>query len=434
MSNICVIGAGRVGLVIAACFAHTGHNVTCVDTDEEKVKQLWRKEMPFYEPKLKKMVCDNLVKGSLRFTTSYILAVKAADLVFIAVGTPTDSVGRADVISIYAAIANIADVTNGPITIVIKSTVPVGENEKIIKFFTENTPLFEFDLVANPEFLQEGNAINSCLSPDRIVLGASNIDAAWKVADLYSSPFRGNCPVVITDFKSAEMIKYASNSYLATRISFINEIADICNILGADVAEVTRGMGYDRRIGHNYLSPGLGYGGSCFPKDLAALKYQANQQNYYPFMLQATMGINADRLAVIENILYEELKSLLEKQIGILGLAFKPSTDDIRESPALKLIDHLLEHGTYIRVYDPSNAMESTKQIFPKVVCCESAYEVADGADALIVATEWRAFKYLNMKEIKELMAKPILIDGRNIYEPERMKELGFTYYGMGRR
>ena len=434
MSKLCVVGAGRVGLVIAACFAYCEHQVVCVDTDEEKVKQLWRKEMPFYELGLEKMVCETVAKGNLSFTTSYTLALNEAEFVFITVGTPTDSTGKADVSAVVDAMTSIAKVTKGPITIVIKSTVPVGTNEEIIALSHVYTPELQFDLVANPEFLQEGNAVRNCLNPDRIVIGASNVNAAWRLAELYSSSFRGQPPIVTTDFKSAEMIKYASNAYLATRISFINEIANICDLLGADVAEVTKGMGYDKRIGHDYLSPGLGYGGSCFPKDVAALKRMAlDKEYYYSFMLEAVDIMNSVQLAKVRLILAKELGDLGDKQIGVLGLSFKPNTDDIRESPALNLITSLIKTGVKIKVYDPV-AMDNAKKEFPDIEYCKTAYDVADNADALIVATEWEEFKMLNMQSVWGLMRTPLVIDGRNIYNPEQMKDWAFVYYGIGRR
>ena len=437
MSRICVIGAGRVGLVIAACFAEAGHSVACVDTDVEKIKQLWRNEMPFYEHYLEKLVVSNMDKGNLIFTTSYKDLLDDVEFAFITVGTPTDSTGKSDVSAVVKAIRSVMLASFAPLTIVIKSTIPVGTSEAMKElveaYYTSSHTTRKSEVVFNPEFLQEGNAINNFMSPDRIILGTDNEEAAFKVAKLYSGCMFNQAPIVVTDFKSAEMIKYASNAYLATRISFINEMANICDVLGADIKEVALGMGYDKRIGNSYLSPGMGYGGSCFPKDIASLKQQANKENYYPYILTATETINSEQIRQVRNFLYCELDNLVDKSIGVLGLSFKPNTDDIREAPALKLIERLLAWGAKVKVYDPM-AMENTKKEFPQIIYCNNAYEVATDADALVIATDWEVFRQLNLQQIKSMMKTPVLIDGRNMFSPEVMRTWGFRCHGMGRR
>lgn len=430
MRKICVIGAGYVGLVAGTCFADLGNQVICVDIDEKKIAKLKAGTLPFYEPGLEEMVRRNAQSNRLSFTTSYPEGIKEAEFVFIAVDTPSGAEGEADLKYIRMAAEGIAKVMDHALVIVNKSTVPIGTGDWVAEIVEEYAdPEIEFAVVSNPEFLREGAAIGDFLNPDRIVLGSTNREAAEQVAQLYLSL---RAPIMITDLRTAEMIKYASNAYLANRISFVNEIAFICEKLGADVKEVAIGMGYDKRIGSDYLDAGLGWGGSCFPKDVKALEHMASIHGCHPQLLRAVIEINRDqRRRIIQN-LREILGTLHGKTVGILGLAFKPNTDDMREAPSLEMIHLLTNEGTRIKAYDPV-AMEVAKRIMPDVTYCADPYEVAEGSDALIVVTEWNEFQHLDMVRIKELMREPVLIDGRNIYDPQKVGQLGFIYRGVGR-
>ncbi len=431
MSKICVVGTGYVGLVTGTCFADLGNDVTCLDVDHSRINKLKQGQMPIYEPGLEQLVEQNVKAGRLTFTTDYPTALEKAEYAFIAVGTPSGTDGEADLQYVRAAAEQIADLVNWPIVVINKSTVPVGTGDwvaDIINHRRKNNPL-EFSVVSNPEFLREGSAINDFMSPDRVVLGSLNRDAAQKVAQLYQ-PLR--CSIMITDLRTAEMIKYASNAFLATRISFINEIANMCEELGADVTEVARGMGLDKRIGPSFLDAGLGWGGSCFPKDVKALEHMAVLNGTHPQLLQAVMEINRNqrRRAVMK--IRKALGNLNDKTIGVLGLAFKPNTDDIRESPALEIIHLLQNEGATVKAYDPQ-AMENVAKVSPKTVLCENPYLVAEGADALILATMWNEFKQLDFKRIFEIMNQPILLDGRNLWDADQLCPLGFKYIGIGR-
>ncbi len=430
MRKICVIGAGYVGLVTGTCFADLGNQVICVDIDEEKIAKLKAGTIPFYEPGLEEMVRRNAQSSRLRFTTSSPEGIKEAEFVFIAVNTPSGAEGEADLKYIRMAAEEIARVMDHPLIIVNKSTVPIGTGDwmaEIVEAYAD--PEIEVAVVSNPEFLREGAAIGDFLNPDRIVLGSTNRDAAEQVAQLYLSL---RAPIMITDLRTAEMIKYASNAYLANRISFINEIASICEKLGADVKEVAIGMGYDKRIGQAYLDAGLGWGGSCFPKDVKALEHMASIHGCHPQLLRAVMEINRDQRRRIIQTLREVVGTLHGKSIGILGLAFKPNTDDMREAPSIEVIHLLTNEGARAKAYDPV-AMEVAKGVMPDVTYCSDPYQVAEGSDALIVVTEWNEFKHLDMARIKKLMRQPILIDGRNIYDPQKVDKLGFIYRGVGR-
>jgi len=430
MRKICVIGAGYVGLVTGTCFADLGNQVICVDIDEKKIAKLKAGTMPFYEPGLEEMVRRNAQTGRLRFTTSYPQGIKEAEFVFIAVDTPSGAEGEADLKYIRMAAEGIAKVMDHPLIIVNKSTVPIGTGDWVAEIVEEYAdPEIEFAVVSNPEFLREGAAIGDFLNPDRIVLGSTNREAAEQVAQLYLSL---RASIMITDLRTAEMIKYASNAYLANRISFINEIASICEKLGADVKEVAIGMGYDKRIGQAYLDAGLGWGGSCFPKDVKALEHMASIHGCHPQLLRAVMDINRDQRRRIIQTLREIVSTLHGKTIGILGLAFKPNTDDMREAPSIEVIHLLTNEGARIKAYDPV-AMEVAKRIMPDITYCSDPYQVAEGSDALIVVTEWNEFQHLDMVRIKELMRQPVLIDGRNIYDPQTVGKLGFIYRGVGR-
>ncbi len=430
MRKISVIGAGYVGLVTGTCFADLGNQVICVDIDEEKIAKLKAGTIPFYEPGLEEMVRRNAQSGRLRFTTSYPEGIKEAEFVFIAVNTPSGAEGEADLKYIRMAAEGIAKVMDHPLIIVNKSTVPIGTGDWMAEIVEEYAhPEIEFTVVSNPEFLREGAAIGDFLNPDRIVLGSTNREAAEQVAQLYLSL---RAPIMITDLRTAEMIKYASNAYLANRISFINEIASICEKLGADVKEVAIGMGYDKRIGPDYLDAGLGWGGSCFPKDVKALEHMASIHGCHPQLLRAVMEINRDQRRLIIQTLREIVGTLHGKTIGILGLAFKPNTDDMREAPSIEVIHLLTSEGARIKAYDPV-AMEVAKGIMPDVTYCSDPYQMAEGSDALIAVTEWNEFQHLDMVRVKELMRQPVLIDGRNIYDPQKLGELGFIYRGVGR-
>jgi UDPglucose 6-dehydrogenase len=431
MSHICVIGTGYVGLVTGACFADMGHQATCLDVDEAKIADLGQGVMPIYEPGLEELVMRNVQAGRLAFTTDYAEALSAAEFAFIAVGTPSGVDGEADLRYVQAVAERVADTVNHPITLINKSTVPVGTGDWVadtIRRRRGNDNL-EFCVVSNPEFLREGSAINDFMNPDRVVLGSLDREGANRVAQLYLSL---RCPIMITDLRTAEMIKYASNAFLATRISFINEIASICEELGADVREVATGMGYDRRIGHHFLDAGLGWGGSCFPKDVKALAHMAVLHGTNPQLLQAVIDINRNQRRRVVIRLRRVLNGLSGRVIGILGLSFKPNTDDIREAPALEIIHLLQNEGATIRAYDPQ-AMEEAARVTHKVTLCANPYEVAEGADALVLATEWNEFKYLDFERIGQLMHKRVIMDGRNLWQPERLHALGFTYLGVGR-
>ncbi len=430
MKNICVIGVGYVGLTTGTCFADMGNRVCAVDISEERIKNLQNGIMPIYEPGLKEMAERNIKAGRLTFTTSYAEGLKDAEYVFICVGTPEGVDGEADLQYVRVAAETIAKTMDHPLIVINKSTVPVGTGDWVSSIITETQPKpIKFSVVSCPEFLREGSALRDFQSPDRTVLGSVDRDAAHQVAQLYMSL---RAPIVVTDLRTAEMIKYASNAFLATRISFINEIANICEALGADVKEVAQGMGYDKRIGHSFLEAGVGYGGSCFPKDVKALAYMAQTKGKHPELLQAVMDINQFQRKQIVLKLRELLGGIEGKVVGSLGLAFKENTDDLRESPALDIAEMLHEQGAIVRGYDPV-AMENVMRAAPYIILAEDAYDLARGCDALIVATPWNEFKSLDMARIRDAMKQPVIVDGRNLYDGARMLELGFKYRGVGR-
>lgn len=439
MATICVIGTGYVGLVTGTCFSDMGNRVTCVDIVPEKIEHLRQGILPIYEPGLQEMVERNVRAGRLQFTTSYTDGLANAEFIFIAVNTPTGThLGGADMSYVERAARSIAEGLDHYAVIINKSTVPVGSGDVVTRIVSQHLqrPDVSFSVVSNPEFLAEGSAVADFQNPDRVVLGSTDPEAANRVATLYL-PLRA--PIVITDLYTAEMIKYASNAFLATKISFINEIAQICERLGADVKEVAAGMGHDRRIGKHFLHAGLGYGGSCFPKDVRALAFMADEAGLHPQLLHAVMEINHDQRRVVMNKLASILGSLRGCVIGVLGLAFKPNTDDMREAPAVDIIRWVVSQGATVRVYDPVAIetgrieLERSGVRMESVIFCEDAYAVARDIDALVVATEWNEFKSLDMLQLRDLMRQPIVIDGRNIYEPSLMHSLGFTYRGMGR-
>ena len=430
MSKVAVIGAGYVGLTTAACLADLGNSVTVVDVDPEKVAGLKRLRVPFYEPGIHELVERNARAGRLVFTTSYADAVPGAEYAIIAVSTPEGEGGEADLSHVEAAATSIADAMDGPLVVVNKSTVPPLTGDMVSNVLKNRNHKHEAPVVSNPEFLREGSAIQDFMHPDRVVVGSNDRAAAEKVAALYA-PLAA--PVLITpNIYTAEMVKYASNAFLATRISFINEIAWISERVGADAKLVAEGMGLDKRIGSSYLDAGIGWGGSCFPKDVAALTAVAERFNYHPELLHAVMEINRDQRMLVVDLLRQALEELPGRVIGLLGLAFKPNTDDMREAPSVDIAKVLLAAGAEVRAYDPA-AMERSKMLLPGVQYRRDAYEVAAAADAIVLVTEWNEFRHLDMSRIKKSMRRPVIIDGRNIYDPDLMRKLGFTYRGIGR-
>jgi len=430
VGRICVIGVGYVGLVTGTCLADLGNVVVCLDVVEEKIQRLQQGLLPIYEPGLEEIVRRNAAAGRLVFTTSYDEALQEAEFVFIAVGTPSGAEGEADLSFVQQAVVEVAKRLSQHLIIVNKSTVPIGTGDWVADVVREHQAMVvPFAVVSNPEFLREGSAVHDFMNPDRVVLGSTDRAAAEQVAELYG-PLQTT--IMITDLRTAEMIKYASNCFLATKISFINEMANICETLGADVLEVARGMGSDRRIGPAFLSAGLGWGGSCFPKDVKALAHIAAMHGCHPQMLRAVMEINYEQRKRVIIRLREVLGSLRGKTIGVLGLAFKPNTDDMRDAPAVEVIHYLQHEGAQVRAYDPV-AMDHARRMLSGVTFCDDPYTVAQGADALILATEWNEFKQLDMQRIASSMRQAVLFDARNIYEPEKMRALGFTHLSIGR-
>ena len=430
MKQLCVVGVGYVGLVTAACFADLGNRVIALDFNQEKINGLRQGKLPIFEPGLNELVEHNVHANRLTFTTSYAESLEGTEFVFIAVGTPTGVDGEADLHYVEAAAREIAENMTGPLVIINKSTVPVGTGDWVADIVRryQNQPV-PFSVVSCPEFLREGSAIGDFMHPYRTVLGSLDPEAAEKVAQLHV-PLRA--PIVITDLRTAEMIKYASNAFLATKISFINEIANICEALGADIKEVAIGMGYDTRIGNQFLDAGVGYGGSCFPKDVKALAYMAAEKGRHPQLLYTVMEINDDRREMVVTHIKEMVGDLKGKIIGLLGLSFKPNTDDMREAPSITIVQKLQADGATVRAYDPV-AMQVAQPLLPGVEMMPDPYTLAQGCDALVVMTEWNEFKQLDKPRLRDIMRQPVLYDGRNIYEPEEMVRTGFIYRGVGR-
>ena len=431
LSRIAVAGVNYVGLVTAACFADLGNQVVGIEIMPEKVAKLRQGVATIYEPGLEEMLQRNLKAGRISFTTDYAEGLDGAEFIFIAVGTPEGPDGAADLSQVESAARSIGTHATGDLIIINKSTVPIGTGDLVSRLVGERIkPGLQFQVVSNPEFLREGAALADFMRPDRVVLGATNRAAAQRVADLYE-PL--HAPTIITDLRTAEMIKYASNAILATRISFMNEVAAICERLGADVKQVAQGMGLDKRIGPLFLNAGIGYGGSCFPKDVKALAHMAEITEMRPQLLHAVMDINRDaRQLFVEKIVRMLDGDVRGKRIGVWGLAFKPDTDDMREAPALDIIAGLQAEGAIVQAYDPV-AMEVARRLFEDVVFCSDAYEAADGTDAVLLLTEWNEFKQLDMDRVRARMRQPVLLDGRNVYEPEELRAAGFTYAGVGR-
>jgi len=430
--NICVVGTGYVGLVTGAVFADLGNDVICVDNVREKIEGLKQGRMPIYEPGLEEMVARNVADGRLTFTTSLADGVKRSELVFIAVGTPAKTNGETDLSAVEDVARAIARAMDSYKVIVNKSTVPVGTGDLVREIIAKNQPRpVAFDVVSNPEFLREGSAIEDTLRPDRIVIGAPTQQVAMTLLELYAQLGR---PMIITDVPSAEMIKYASNAFLAAKISFVNAIANVCELAGADVTQVIKGLGLDPRIGPAFLQAGLGFGGACLPKDVESLIQTAATLGYDFKLLKSVAEINRERAQHFVETMRKALGPLDDKVIAVLGLAFKPNTDDMREAKSVEVVALLHEAGATIKAYDPV-ATENARRLLPRgVTYCASPYEAAEKADALALVTEWNEFKFLNLERLRSLMRRPVIFDGRNFYEPDRMRRLGFEYYSVGRR
>ena len=429
--RICVIGTGYAGLANSACLADLGNGVIGLDLDGDKIEQLNQGTLPIYEPGLAELVQRNLDAGRLEFSTSYDEGLADAELVFVCVGTPAGLEGETDLADVERAVVGIAQRIHQPVVIVNRSTVPIGTGDWMSDLIRRNQAKGEalFTVVSNPEFLREGSAVYDWMHPDRIVLGTSDPQAAEKVAQVYRSL---GAELIITDPRTAEMIKYATNAFLASKISFINEIANICEALGADVRTVAHGMGTDQRISPHFLEAGIGWGGSCFPKDVQALAYIAAVHGQHPQMLRAVLEINTDQRKRAVTKVREILGGFRGKMIAVWGLTFKPNTDDLRDAPSISVIRMLLNQGATVRAYDPVG-MERARDELPHVVYCDNPYDAAQEADALFLITEWNEFKQLDMARVRDLMRQPVLLDARNVYDPQQMRELGFIYRGMGR-
>ena len=430
--NICVVGTGYVGLVTGAVFADLGNDVVCVDKIRAKIDSLKTGRLPIYEPGLEEMVARNVDDGRLTFTTDLPAGVRQSDVIFIAVGTPSLETGETDLSQVEAVAAEIGRTMDRYKVVVNKSTVPVGTGELVREVVARHQPTaIEFDVVSNPEFLREGSAIEDTLRPDRIVIGATNQHAAMRLLELYAPLER---PMIITDLPSAEVIKYASNAFLAAKISFINAIANVCEAAGADVTQVMKGMGLDDRIGAAFLQAGLGYGGSCFPKDIDSLIHTAGRLGYDFRMLKSVVEINRERAARLVETIRKVLSPLDDKTVAVLGLAFKPNTDDMREAKSVEVIQQLHAAGATIRAYDPV-ATDNARALLPAgVTYSASPYEAAQDADAVVLVTEWNEFKFINLERLRRVLRRRVIFDGRNIWEPERMRRLGFEYHSIGRK
>jgi UDPglucose 6-dehydrogenase len=432
--RVAMIGTGYVGLVSGACFADFGHDVICVDKDGGKIAALERGEMPIYEPGLNDLVAANARAGRLKFTTELVSAVASADAVFIAVGTPSRrGDGHADLSFVYEAAREIARALDGFTVVITKSTVPVGTGDEVERIIRETRPDADCAVVSNPEFLREGAAIRDFKHPDRIVVGMTDERAREVMSELYRPLYLNRAPLMFTDRRTAELIKYAANAFLATKITFINEIADLAEKVGADVQEIARGIGLDNRIGGKFLHAGPGFGGSCFPKDTVAL-LKTGQDNDAPLrVVEAVVAVNdARKRAMARKVAHALGGEVRGKAIAVLGLTFKPNTDDMRASPSIPLITALQDMGAKVRVYDPAG-MEQAKSVIGNVMFCEDAYSCAEGAAALVIVTEWEQFRALDFARLKDVMERPVLVDLRNIYRPEEAARAGFVYESVGR-
>ena len=430
--KIAVVGTGYVGLVLGACLAENGNDVICIDKDDEKVRRLRRGLMPIYEPGLEEMVRRNRAEKRLAFTTDLPKSVRAASIVFIAVGTPQHEDGSADLTHVLGVAREIARAMNGYKVIVDKSTVPVGTSAKVREAVQRETA-HSFSVVSNPEFLKQGAAVEDFLKPDRVVIGVEDERAAGLMLELYAPFTRTGAPILLMDCASAEMSKYAANAILATRISFMNEVANVCEVVGANVDHVRKAIGSDRRIGSSFLFPGIGFGGSCFPKDIKALVKFSGDQDYDFQILKAVDRVNEAQKVRFIGKLETHFGSLKGKTIAVWGLAFKPRTDDMREAPAIPLINRLLQSKAKVRAFDPQASNVARRIFGSRVTLTDKSYDALKGADALVVATEWNEFREPNFQQMLKLMKSPVIFDGRNIYSPEQMRALGFTYYSVGR-
>ena len=428
--KLAIIGTGYVGLVTGACFAELGNQVICADNDLEKISQLKNDQMPLYEPGLEEIVLRNRKEGRLRFSSVFKETVENCEVIFITVGTPDKGNGEADLSAVEAVAREIGSCINGYKLIVEKSTVPVETGKWIERTLRlKNKDQSEFDVASNPEFLREGSAVSDFMNPDRIVVGVESPRAEKILRDLYRS---FTAPIIVTDIKSAELIKHASNSFLATKISFINAVSNICERVGADIVKVAQGIGLDQRIGPDFLKAGIGFGGSCFPKDLAAFIHLSEKLGYDFKLLKAVQEVNHEQSKLFLRKIEQALWILKGKTVGVMGLSFKPGTDDLRNAPALAIIETLTKEGVTIKAYDPK-AMPKAKKLLSDVIFCQDCYELAEGSDCLVLLTEWDEFKNLRFKEIKSLMRQPILMDGRNLYDPVEMMQMGFIYISVGR-
>ena len=432
--KIAMIGTGYVGLVSGACFSEFGVEVVCVDKDKKKIEQLKCSICPIYEPGLENLVASNVAAGRLSFTTDLVSAVKGADAIFIAVGTPSRrGDGHADLSYVYGAAREVAEVMDGYTVIVTKSTVPVGTGREVKRIVSETRPDADFDIASNPEFLREGAAISDFMRPDRVVIGIESKRAADALSELYRPLYLLETPIVLTTLETAELIKYAANTFLATKVTFINEIADLCEKVGANVQDIARGIGLDGRIGNKFLHAGPGYGGSCFPKDTLALVQTAKAAGSPIRIVETVVDINKERKTkMVEKIIAACDGSVADKRIAVLGLTFKPDTDDMRDSPSLVIIPELQKAGATIRAFDPKGMKEATR-LFEKVSFFEGPYETMQGADALVIVTEWNVFRALDLERVKGLLKTPTLVDLRNIYNLDEMKRAGFNYFSVGR-
>jgi len=432
--QIAMIGTGYVGLVSGACFSEFGHDVVCVDWDAAKIAALRSGEVPIFEPGIEPLVARNVAEGRLSFSTDLAAAVHGADAVFIAVGTPSRrGDGHADLAYVYAAAADIGAALNGYTVIVTKSTVPVGTSREVAKIVGEARPDAEFDVASNPEFLREGAAIADFMRPDRVVIGTNSARAREVLGQVYRPLYLIETPILFTEPETAELIKYAANAFLATKITFINEMADICEKVGADVHDVARGIGLDGRIGRKFLHAGPGYGGSCFPKDTLALVRTAEQAGAPTRIVESVVAVNAARKKqMAAKIVAHCGGSVAGKTIAVLGLTFKPNTDDMRDAPSLEIVPALIEAGAAVRAYDPEG-LDEARKLLDGVTWCTGAYEAMEGADALVIITEWNAFRALDLARVKDLMRAPVMIDLRNIYDPQEMAAAGFDYTSIGR-
>ena len=437
--RVAIFGTGYVGLVTGACLAEVGNEVVCVDIDRDKIAGLERGEIPIFEPGLRPLVRDNHAAGRLRFGTDAAAAIAHAELIFIAVGTPPDEDGSADLSHVLAVARTIGEHLQRPTVVVDKSTVPVGTADRvratIAAALAARGATVDFDVVANPEFLKEGDAVNDCMRPDRIVIGADSDRAIEPLRRLYAPFNRNHERLVLMDVRSAELTKYAANAMLATKISFMNEMANIAERVGADIEQVRRGIGSDPRIGWHFIYPGAGYGGSCFPKDVNALDRAARGQGYTPHLLEAVEAVNERQKERLHELLRDHFGQLRGRTIAVWGLAFKPNTDDMRAAASRRLLERLWSDGARVRAYDP-DAMIEARRLYGErddLVLCEDAWSALAGADALAVVTEWKAFRSPDFERIRAALAHPVLFDGRNMYEPAQVEAAGLAYYGIGR-